>query len=336
MSVSVIIPTYNRGYIIGDAMNGVLRQSYSNLEIVIVDDGSSDDTREVVRGFGQQNIRYIRHDRNRGCSAAYNTGIAAATAPLIAFLDSDDVWKPNYLELQIACLSQFPQVDLVFTDTEILDGSIHRPSLMGMMPAFARLLRTRPKSANHVFSRREMYLCLLEEVPIKPSACVMKRRLLDQTSAFDEAWPSGTDWDLFLRLSRIARFGYIDRPLVVQHRTSDATHQKFLEQDKIFLLNVLMKEKAELREDSEALRAVNRGIAGLANSLGWAYLEHNQAREALRTYSQGFKTTLSFMLLTKIVTGLGRILGRRLTKAAGNTNVSGRREGISLPEHHLR
>jgi glycosyltransferase involved in cell wall biosynthesis len=98
MKVSVVLPTYNRGYIIREALASALDQSYADFEILVVDDGSTDNTREIVEDLKSQKIRYIRHDRNRGCSATYNSGIAAATGQLVAFLDSDYAWKPTYLD----------------------------------------------------------------------------------------------------------------------------------------------------------------------------------------------------------------------------------------------
>jgi hypothetical protein len=116
---------------------------------------------------------------------------------------------------------------------------------------------------------------------------------------FDELWPSGTDWDLFLRLSRVASFGYINLALAVQRRTSDATHQKFREQDKRFLLSILSREKATLAHDQEALRTVNRGISDQYNALGWSYLEAGDRKRARSTYFQAFKDTLEPMMLMK-------------------------------------
>ena len=130
---------------------------------------------------------------------------------------------------------------------------------------------------------------------------------------FDEAWPSGTDWDLFLRLSRSASFGYFDCPLVVQRRTLDATHYLFREQDHRFLLSVLLKEKATLRNDPEAQRAVNRGLSIHYNSLAWAYLERGEGKEALSAYLRGFKETMRPVLLQKFVFGMLRIAGRTIT-----------------------
>lgn len=314
VEVSVIIPTYNRGYILREALESALEQSYHNYEILIVDDGSSDNTREIVESFKSIKIRYIRHERNHGCSAAYNTGINEARGPVVAFLDSDDVWKPNYIERQVNFLYQHPEVDVVFCNTEIRQPNGLATSLKSLLRVFPEFLQRSAETAERVVSARQMYLCLLEEVPIKPTAAVIRRAIFDRVGLFDEAWPSGTDWDLFLRLSRGSNFGYIDEVLVIQRRFSDATHQKFLEKDKQFLLNVFLKEKATLGIDRDALRGVNRGISGLYNSLAWSYLQSGRGREALSTYYQGFKETLQPYLLKKLASAIVRICFHSVTK----------------------
>lgn len=96
--VSVILPTYNRAYCIAPAIASVLRQTHSNLELIIVDDCSTDNTAEIVNAMDDDRVRLIRHERNRGAAAARNTGIAAARAALIAFQDSDDEWCITMLD----------------------------------------------------------------------------------------------------------------------------------------------------------------------------------------------------------------------------------------------
>jgi glycosyltransferase involved in cell wall biosynthesis len=307
MKVSVIVPTYNRGYILGEALKSILEQSYKNIDVVVVDDGSTDDTFRVVQGISDGRVRYISHECNRGCSAAYNTGISAASGELIAFLDSDDVWKMEYLERQVSFLERQPESGAVFSDTEIREEMAGIPSLTGVMRAFRRTLRKYPPAAEYLLTTREMFLCLLEEVPIKPSALVIRKQILDDVGGFDEGWPSGTDWDLLLRCAGTVRFGYVDAPLVVQRRTGDATHRQFREQDKLFLLSIFLKQKLALEHDHVALRAVNRGICKHYDSLAWIYLESGRGRGALLTYWQGFKEVRKLRLLTKMAFGALRV-----------------------------
>ncbi len=305
--VSVVIPTYNRGYILRDALKSVLEQSHKNIEVIVVDDGSTDDTREIVADIGDRRVRYISHTCNRGCSSAYNTGISEATGDAIAFLDSDDVWKPEYLEKQVSFLASHPEADAVFTDAQISGEAADEPSLTGLMQAFRRALQKYPPAQEYVLTEREMFICLLEEVPIKPTAVVIRKPVLDKVGGFDEEWPSGTDWELFLRCARTARFGYLDLPLVLQRRTRDATHQRFREKDKLFLLSVFLKLKLALKRDRVALRAINRGISSHYNSLAWIYLESGRGRTALTTYFRGFLETGQPRMLKKMVSGVFRV-----------------------------
>jgi glycosyltransferase involved in cell wall biosynthesis len=310
MQVSVVIPTYNRSYILREALESVLAQSYRDFEILVVDDGSRDNTREVVESFQCDKIRYLGNKSNRGCSAAYNVGITESKGALIAFCDSDDLWKPDYLQREVDFLCRHPEVDVVFCDTEVRvspGGAVIMPSLMQQMPAFRELIGSKADTVEHVLQARQMYLCLLEEIPIKPTAAMARRAVFDRVGMFDEAWPSGTDWDLFLRFSRVASFGYIDEVLAIQRRTSDATHQVFREKDKLFLLSLFLKEKAALAGDHNAIRSVNRGISGLYNSLAWTYLEAGRKQAALSTYYRGFRETLRPMLLKKLASAVLRV-----------------------------
>jgi glycosyltransferase involved in cell wall biosynthesis len=314
MKVSTIIATYNRAYILRQALESALQQTYGDFEIVVVDDGSTDNTREVIEGLQSEKIRYVRHEQNRGCSAAYNTGILAATGELIAFLDSDDRWKADNLERKVGFLARHPEVGAVFSDVEIITSSGLIPSLTALMNSFPKLLQGKVKGSEHVFSQRQMYLCLLEEVPIKPTAVLVRRELYDKAGLFNEAWPSGTDWDLFLRFSKVASFGYIDLPLSIQRWSADATHRKYLEQDKVFLLGVCREEKKKLKNDREGLRAVNRQILGHCSNLGYLYLYSGRRRKSVSTYLRGFRETGDLGMLMRAGTALLPISFRDLLK----------------------
>ncbi|MEX0685075.1 MAG: glycosyltransferase family A protein [Balneolales bacterium] len=102
MLVSVIIPTYNRAHLVKDAIDSVLKQTYQNFELLIVDDYSEDNTKEVVKSFKHQNIKYLLNNRSKGAQGARNTGLLASRGQWIAMLDSDDIWLPTKLEKQVA------------------------------------------------------------------------------------------------------------------------------------------------------------------------------------------------------------------------------------------
>ena len=117
--VSVLIPTYNRAYIVEEAIESVLAQTYRPIEIIVVDDGSKDGTREALERFGDR-IRYIYQD-NAGLAAARNTGLAAARGEFVAFEDSDDVWVPWKLQAQVALMRHAPEIALSWTDMTAID-----------------------------------------------------------------------------------------------------------------------------------------------------------------------------------------------------------------------
>ncbi len=297
--VSVLIPTYNRAHVLREALDSALAQTYSEIEIIVVDDGSTDNTREVITARSNASIRYLRHDTNRGYSAACNTGIKAANGGVIGFLDSDDQWKPRYLERLMGFLVDHPQVDAVFSDVEIVADSGVLPSLTSLMKAFPQLLAQKPCGEEYLFTSREMRLCLFEEVPIKPTALLARRQLYDKAGLFNEAWPSGTDWDLFLRFSQHTGFGYINVPLAVQKWSPDATHRKYWEQDKLFLLEVFLSEKRKLKGDLAALQSVNRGLCSHYSNLGYIYLKSSKHWRSSSVYFRGFSETYSLALLAR-------------------------------------
>ena len=131
--VSVILPTYNRGHVIQTAIQSVLNQSYKNFEILVVDDGSTDNTPEQITRVQDRRLQYIRQDLNQGAAAARNVGMKAAQGSYIAFLDSDDAWHPDKLRQQLEFLETAPSnvggcvtaYRLVFPDKSVV-RSIHK------------------------------------------------------------------------------------------------------------------------------------------------------------------------------------------------------------------
>lgn len=308
MKVSIIIRSYNRSYIIKDAIESALNQTYLDWEILIVDDGSTDNTGEIVAQYTNEKVRYIRHELNRGVGAACNTGIAAAKGEFIAFLDSDDFWKTDYLERQLNFFTQHPEIGAVFSDVEVVGTPEPIPSLIALMPNFRRRLSGWPVETEFLLSSREMYLCLLEELPIKPTALVVRRELFSLAGHFNENWRSGEDWEFLIRLAPIACFGFQALALAVQRRTPDATHLKWREEDKSFLLKLFSKKKSALRNDPHALEAVRRGIRSHCNNLGSFYLENDRPLKALGIYLKGYKETGEMKML-------GRCLGATLPRS---------------------
>jgi glycosyltransferase involved in cell wall biosynthesis len=289
--VSVIVRTFNRAYSIGKAIRSALRQAYDDFEILVVDDGSTDNTSQVVQSFSDHRIRLLRHDSNRGVGAACNTGIAAAQGEYVAWLDSDDAWRPQKLERQVQFLSQHPETDAVFSDVYMHEVDRDVPSLTEYMKVFQKCLNGKAHGAEVVVAQRAMYLCLLEEVPIKPTALMVRRAVFERVGLFDETAQSGEDWEFLLRLARVSSFGYIHVPLAEVNWSPDSTFRRFELNDKTYLVGVFRKERERLREDLEAFNAARRGLFMHFKSLGYQYVEAGMWGQAAKTYLQGFEAT---------------------------------------------
>jgi glycosyltransferase involved in cell wall biosynthesis len=195
--VSVIIPTYNRADLVRQAVASVRAQTYRDFEIVVVDDGGTDDTGAVLAAGPE--LRLERHARRRGVSAARNTGMAAARGQWLAFLDSDDLWLPEKLARQISRLEGKPELLISQTEeTWVRRGvAVHKPA-------------THRKAAGNLF------LPSLARCMISPSAVILHRRLIEDHGGFDETLPAGEDYDLWLRLTWRYEVDLVDEPLVIK------------------------------------------------------------------------------------------------------------------------
>lgn len=196
-TVSVIIPTYNRGHLVGRAILSVLDQTYQDFEIIVVDDGSKDYTEEVVKSFNDPRICYIRHTRNLGGSAARNTGIRAAKGKYIAFLDSDDEWLPTKLEEQIRVFHNEQNCGVVYTD----------------------LLRIYSDGRIELYKGKHLGGWVLKDLLVtsiigSTSSAVIKRECFDVVGLFDETLPSCQDWDMWIRIAKKYPFKRVPKPLV--------------------------------------------------------------------------------------------------------------------------
>jgi glycosyltransferase involved in cell wall biosynthesis len=300
--ISVVLPTFNRGYVVARGVEGVRDQNYRDHEVVVVDDGSTDDTEAVIGRVAAENVRYLRHPVNLGVAAARNTGVRASQGELIALLDSDDVWKPEMLERIASFLEAHPDIDAAFCDVEIVDGGDGEPAIPGLarwLPCFSKLLPSERLSEPLVISRRDMYLCLLVEVPVKPSALVVRKSAFERVGYFSEELRSGEDWEWLLRLARTTDFGYIDLPLARQHQLQDATHLVMREADKRGVIELLAREEKTLGNDLEARAAARRGINWAVQDLAWYYRSNGKYWRACRVYFRGFTATRDRTLLAR-------------------------------------
>jgi glycosyltransferase involved in cell wall biosynthesis len=195
--VSVIIPTCNRGWVVRDAIDSVLGQTFADFELIVVDDGSTDETSQILEAYAGR-LRVIRQ-ANQGVSAARNRGIDIASGSLIALLDSDDIWLPEKLDVQVAFFKNNTAALICQTEEIwIRNGLRVNPG-------------KRHRKPSGMIFERSLELCL-----VSPSAVMVRRELFEEVGRFDESLPACEDYDLWLRVACRFPVHLIDKPLTVK------------------------------------------------------------------------------------------------------------------------
>lgn len=198
MQISVVIPTYNRAGFLKQTIDSVLAQSYPAKEIIVVDDGSTDETLSFLENYGNQ-IRVISLRENRGVSYARNRGITAAKSEYIAFLDSDDHWFPEKLEKQVVFHQNNPRYKLSYTDESWQYNG-----------------KKKKKKAHHRKPSGDIFIPSLSRTLIGPSSVIIHQSVFEHVGVFDENLPVCEDYDLWLRITRYYPVGLVDEELIVK------------------------------------------------------------------------------------------------------------------------
>ncbi len=208
--VSAIIPTYNYGHYVNRAVDSVLRQTYAPIECIVVDDGSTDNTAEVLQKYGSR-IQVIKQ-ANCGLSAARNTGIKVARGECIAILDADDWWEPDKISLQMQALEDFPQVSAVGVGVRQVDRNLN-----------ANELETRPQPSGS--QERDLRAVALRRLWVggSGSGLLVRRGVFDSIGLFDTSLHAAEDWDMWLRLVSRFQLTNLSQILVNIHRHGTGT-----------------------------------------------------------------------------------------------------------------
>jgi glycosyltransferase involved in cell wall biosynthesis len=201
--VSAIITTYNYARFLPDAIESVLAQSARHLEVVVVDDGSTDDTAAVVQRYADRGVRYVQRPHG-GAGKARNAGLQVTSAPLIAFLDADDAWLPDRVAAGMAHLDRHPELALAAADAFACDEQM-RPT--AVVPAAKRP------------TGRMLDQLLVDNVVLNPSSVLVRRSAIEAAGGFSEI-PFGEDWDTWIEIAKRFPIGFIDRPLALVRRHS--------------------------------------------------------------------------------------------------------------------
>jgi glycosyltransferase involved in cell wall biosynthesis len=253
LEVSIVIPTLNRRRLLGMTLQSVLAQRGVDFEVIVVDDGSTDDTLQFLDGLRDERLRVIRNERAGGVSRARNRGIAAARGQWIAFCDDDDLWAPDKLSSQLAAASE---ADRLWVYTGSVNVNARNQVVAGVPPL----------PPDEVLAR-------LGEINVIPGGCsgvVVDRALLRRTGGFDDGLSPMADWDLWLRLRRHGPPALAARPLVA-YRVHDANIS-------------LDRERMEVEFEEMKRRHPTADWGIFYRYLGWWCLRVGRRREAVRLF----------------------------------------------------
>jgi glycosyltransferase involved in cell wall biosynthesis len=257
--VSVIIPTFNREELIERAVLSVINQTYGSVEIIVVDDGSTDKTRAILRKYPE--VKVIQQ-ANQGVSKARNNGIINSKGEYIALLDSDDEWVPTKLEKQISYLNMHPELQWVHSN-EVWIRSGVRVNQMN----------------KHKKNGGDQYLRCLDLCVISPSCTLIKKELLDLHGLFNEEYTVCEDYDLWLRLLSLYEIGFVEESLTIKYGGhEDQLSTKFFAMDywRIKSLAWVLRNR-ELDEEKKSI-SINILVRKSARLLK-GYKKHNNIKD---------------------------------------------------------
>lgn len=273
--VSIVIPAYNRAAKIADAVRSIQQQTYKNWEIIVADDGSSDNTLKVIEDMAKEDkrIRSVRHERNKGAQTARNLGIRAARGPWIAFLDSDDQWLPESLEMRLR-LAQQEDVAVVHSLAYIVHKD--KPMEIYHLPAW----------------RGQIYKNVLSHEGPMFQSLLVRKEALEKIGYLDESVVAYQEWDTAIRLAKFYPFGFVAKPTFIYDYTSqDAISRNSIRSAKGYEY-ILKKHFGDIVRYA--------GLAAVAyhyNVIARWYYEGGDARQAQRHS----RLSLFFQLINPVI-----------------------------------
>jgi glycosyltransferase involved in cell wall biosynthesis len=261
--VSVVIPVFNGGQFVGQAILSVLKQTWRDLEVIVVDDGSTDETPSVVGEFGDR-ILYLRQER-QGVSVARNAGIRAARGEYLAFLDADDVWLPQKLQRQIECLNDNPDVGAVGCGHYVVDRELN-------------ILEKKIPSCWQ--SPLEDLLLFRSNWGLFSSTLLVRRSVIERVGGFDPSLSTSADWDLAIRIARQCGVTFVGEPLVYyrQHGANMHLNVRLMERD----MRVVLRKAFAMSGEQEFASLRRRAYGGLFRVLAGSYWHSGDVLSAIR------------------------------------------------------
>jgi glycosyltransferase involved in cell wall biosynthesis len=333
--ISVIMPTYNRAGYIGHAIESVLAQTYRDLELIIIDDGSTDDTAGSVAPYLRDGRVRILRQENGGAAAARNHGLAERRGKVVAFIDSDDIWEPAKLEIQAAVLDALPNIGLVCTDFSAeRRGSVTEKS---HIRSYFSVLDDYDLEFDEVFSHRlqasikgleegdevfygNVYSTMLFGNIILTSTCLIRDEVFNKVGVFDTTFGTLEDYDLFLKVTRSYDVAIVCKPLTryrySENQLSGEAHFHRLCENliKIFKKNVVGISDGAFLEANK--RKISKRLGSYHAQHGYFHFAQEEMSDAAKCYlasirnSPGRVSSYVYLMFSLLPIGITRLIRR--------------------------
>lgn len=240
--ISVVIPTYNAAQYVGEAIESVLNQTFKDYEIVVVDDGSTDNTEELLQKYVDR-IRYIKQ-KNGGEGAARNRGIREAHGEWVAFLDADDLWLPHKLKVQMEFVEQHPDVDFIYGDTSVFDSNrvLSKSVFSERQPHEGRIIKN-----------------LLRENCVPILSVIARKKCFEKSGLFKEGMKYCTDYEMWLRFAKYFKFGYVNEVVAScrKHEKGVSQNMEQMHKTHLNILNTTLKDMKIPYAAADRIRSFN-------------------------------------------------------------------------------
>lgn len=270
-TVSVIVTAFNRAKFLSETIQSVLNQTFNDIELLIIDDGSTDNTSDVVNSFSDARIKYYFQE-NSGQNAAKNRGFLLAKGKYITILDSDDVMKPQKLEKQVTLLEQNNDCGVCFTGVDVIDENGH---FVKSLP----LLKQKGDFLIYLLEKNYLY---------NGSNALYRRECLEKTGLFSEKVQRMTDWDLYLRMALYYKFDYIDENLLNYRVHSNNMSMGFKNYERAGF--TILKRIFSNKDFPKELRSLHSKVFSLRYSyMADRYLGFNKSNRAKKYIMKSFK-----------------------------------------------
>lgn len=296
-TVSVILPCYNRHQSLAAAINSVLTQSFTDFELIVVDDGSPQTLKPVLDAIVDPRLRYLRRPHNGGAAAARNTGIAAARGQFIAFQDSDDLWLPGKLERQLALFAQLGEDIGIVTSHRIIYGRDEHFKFGAEKVCVAPSLRTRRAGADQTGA-------MLHANRLSLPCALFRRALLPTAEWFDPCARANEDWEFAVRISQLTRIYEDDQPVMLSYISADSISSSRRKQA-IGTMRILRANRAVLPNYPRQHAAILLDISRALHATGKPRLARRFLLQSLVIHPSA-----AILLLQSLTRRAGRSLGQ--------------------------